>query len=56
MSLSIVMPYYVRIVTSLSIGASQWMSLATSLPIILPQRGIPSNVMSNYDVIMSHRT
>ncbi len=56
MSLSIVMPCYVHIGMSLSIVASQWMSLATSLPIVVPQWGIPSNVMSHYDVIMSHGT
>ncbi len=37
-------------------GVTNWMSLATSLPIIVPQWGIPSNVMSHCDVIMSHGT
>ncbi len=46
MSLSIVMPCYVHIATSLSILASQWMSLAMSLPIVVPQ----------CDVIMIHGT
>ncbi len=55
MSLFIVMPCYVQIATSLSIVASQWMSLAMSLPINVPQWGIPSNVMTQCDVIMSHR-
>ncbi len=35
MSLSIVMPCYVHIAMSLSIVASQWMSLGTSLPITM---------------------
>ncbi len=52
MLLSIVMPSYVHIATSLSIVASQCMSLATSLP----QWDIPSNVMSHCDVIMSYGT
>ncbi len=56
MSLSIVMPCYVHIAMSLSIVASPWMSLATSLPIVVPQLGIPSNVMRNCDVKMSHGT
>ncbi len=56
MSLSIVMPCYVHIAMSLFIVASQWMSLATSLTIAVPQWGIPGNVMSHRDVIMSHGT
>ncbi len=56
MSLSIVMPCYVHITTSLSIVTSQWMSLVMSLPIVMSQWGIPSNVMTHCDVIMSHRT
>ncbi len=56
MSLSIVMPCYVHIATSLSIVVSQWMSLATSLPIVVLQWGIPGNVMTHCDVIMSHGT
>ncbi len=30
---------------------SQWMSLAKSLPIVVPQWGTPSNVMTHCDVI-----
>ncbi len=56
MSLSIVIPCYVHIAMSLFIVTSQWMSLATLLPIVVPQRGIPRNVMTHCDVIMSHGT
>ncbi len=56
MSLSTVMPCYVHIATSLFIVMSQWMSLTTLLPIIVPQWGIPSNVMTHCDVIMRHGT
>ncbi len=49
MSLSIVIQCYVHIASTLSIVTSQWISLEMSLPIMMPQWGIPSTVVTHCD-------